>query len=210
MSCLVNSLVRMATHLPLKKRGLGACCILIASLAGAGCELRQRMWDQPKVEPLERSAFFADGRSARPLVEGTVARGMLREDELLHTGMDKGALSMRFPFPVTEEVMNRGRERFNIYCTPCHDRAGTGNGMIVQRGLKKPTSFHDMRLRVMPPGYFFFVMTKGFVEMKSYSYQVKPEDRWAIAAYIKALQLSQNATIQDVPDAERERILAEK
>lgn len=173
------------------------------ALAGSGCEIRKAMYDQPKYEPLQKSDFFADGRSSRPLIDGTVARGELRDDELLYTGKENGEEAKRFPFPITKEVLLRGQERYNIYCTPCHDYAGTGRGMVVQRGFKQPTSFHDQRLRDSAPGYYFTVITGGFGQMPSYADQVPVKDRWAIAAYIRALQLSQHATVDDVPESER-------
>lgn len=163
----------------------------------AGC--RADMQNQPYKRPLAESDFFADKRSARPLVEGTVARGFERADTYLYTGKIGKEVGNFMPFPVTAEVMKRGQQRFNIYCSPCHGEAGDGNGMIVQRGLKRPPSYHNERLRKAPIGYFFDVMTNGFGAMLDYSQQVKPEDRWAIAAYIRALQLSQGATQADVP-----------
>lgn len=177
-----------------------------ALLALAAC--RQDMHDQPKGEALEFSAFFADGRSARPLPEGTVARGRLDLDAHLHTGKIDGQPAESFPFEVTRERLARGAERFEIFCAPCHGSAGTGEGMIVQRGLKRPTSFHDPRLRAAPPGYFFDVITNGFGAMYDYSDRIVPEDRWAIVAYVRALQLSQNATLNDVPADERARLEA--
>lgn len=161
------------------------------------------MQDQPKYIPLRDSGFFGDNRSARPVVEGTVARGHLREDDLLYRGKVDGAPAAAFPFPVTAEILERGRERYDIYCSPCHGGAGYGDGMIVRRGFRKPTSFHIDRLREAPPGHFFDVITNGFGAMYSYASRVKPRDRWAIAAYIRALQLSQNARIDDVPASER-------
>lgn len=169
------------------------------------------MHDQPRYEPLEGSSFFADQRSARPLVEGTVPRGFLRTDEQLYTGKSGGQPVDTFPFPITKQVLERGRERYNIYCSVCHGRDGTGNGMIVQRGFTHPPSFHIDRLRQAPVGHFFNVMTNGIGAMYSYASRVRPEDRWAIAAYIRALQLSQNATLDDVPPQERQRLMeAEK
>ena len=129
-----------------------------------------------------------------------MARGHLNEDEHLHTGRVDGSFAESFPFEVTKETLKRGQERYEIFCATCHDRAGTGNGMIVKRGYKQPPSLHEDRLRDSAPGYFFHVMTQGFGIMPSYRYQLNPEDRWAVAAYIQALQLSQNATIDDVPD----------
>lgn len=176
---------------------------------GSGCDIRKRMYDQPRVEPLEKSAFFADGSSARPLVEGTVARGHLNEDDHLHSGRIDGAFAETFPFAITPDVLSRGQQRYNIYCSTCHDRAGTGLGMIVKRGYKQPPSFHIDRLRDSAPGYYYHVMTQGFGIMPSYRYQVSTEDRWAIAAYIQALQLSQNATLDDVPEEERASLKSE-
>jgi mono/diheme cytochrome c family protein len=161
------------------------------------------MRDQPRHEPFEASTFFADGRSARPPVENTVARGHLALDSLLYAGKEGGWPATTWPFPVTAEVLKRGQERYNIYCTPCHDRLGNGEGIIVQRGFRRPPSFHIERLRSAPPGYYFDVITHGFGAMYDYSAQVRPEDRWAIAAYIRALQLSQNAGLSDVPPDRR-------
>lgn len=179
---------------------------LAAMLAATATACRQDMHDAPKLEPLEKSVFFPDGRASRPLVANTIARGNLREDALLFTGRDGDAISDTFPFPVTEGVVARGRERFNIYCSPCHARTGEGNGMIVQRGYKQPPSFHDERMRVMPAGYYFQVMTSGFATMPSYAMQVSPEDRWAIAAYVKALQLSRNVSAADLSADERAKV----
>jgi hypothetical protein len=176
---------------------LKAAALLMLVLAAAGC--RQDMHDQPKVQPYEASDFFADGRGSRPPVEGAVARGQLHDDQLFHTGMDGDAFAARFPFPVTHEVLGRGRERYDIYCSPCHDRVGNGNGIVVQRGFKHPPSFHDPRLRESAPGYFFSVMTNGFGVMASYAAQVPAHDRWAIAAYLRALQLSQHAVLAEWP-----------
>ena len=174
--------------------GLGVALVL----GNASC--RQDMHDQPKYQPLEASSFFADGRASRPLVAGTVARGQLREDVLFHTGREAdGDFGEVFPFPVGREDLGRGRERYNIYCSPCHDRVGNGNGMIVQRGFKRPTSLHEQRLRDAPPGYLFQVMSEGFGVMQGYAAQVPPRDRWVIAAYIRALQLSQHAVLAEWP-----------
>jgi hypothetical protein len=164
------------------------------------------MHDQPRYEPLEPSTFFADGRSSRPLVEGTVARGSLRLDELLYTGKVDGELSETLPLPVTHELLERGRERYNIYCTPCHDHVGNGQGMIVQRGLRQPPSFHIERLRAAPIGHFFDVITNGYGAMANYAVEVATADRWAIAAYIRALQLSQHAEVAKLPEADRRHL----
>jgi mono/diheme cytochrome c family protein len=169
-----------------------------------GC--RQRMTDQPKYKPYAPSSFFADGRSARPLVADTVARGFLRTDEHFFKGNVNGKVADSLPLPLTRALLERGQERFNIYCTPCHDRVGNGQGMVVRRGYRRPPSYHIDRLRQAPLGHFFDVMTNGFGVMPSYAAQVPPRDRWAIAAYIRALQLSQHATLADVPAAIRQQL----
>ena len=175
---------------------LGAIVLSVAALAAC----RQDMHDQPKYIPLRPTTFFQDGRSARPIIEGTVARGHLNEDVAYYTGRDaSGKLVTEFPFPVTKEVLLRGQERFNVYCTPCHDQTGSGDGMVTQRGFRHPPSYHIDRLRQAPVGHFYDVITNGLGAMQDYASQVQPADRWAIAAYIRALQLSQGATINDVP-----------
>jgi mono/diheme cytochrome c family protein len=168
-----------------------------ALLALAGC--RSDMQNQPYYRPLEENTFYADKRSARPLVAGTVARGHLDADTYFYTGKIGGNDGDYMPFPVTAEVLERGQQRFNIYCSPCHGETGYGNGMVVQRGYKHPPSYHIDRLRRKPIGYFFDVMSNGFGVMPSYGEQVPPADRWAIASYIRALQLSQDASASDVP-----------
>lgn len=171
-----------------------ACLLLLA-----GCR-RLDMYDQPKHEPLEPSSFFEDGLSSRQPVEGTVARGELRADTAFYSGVNPGAgYVTESPLAVDQKLLERGQERFNIFCSPCHSRLGDGRGMIVQRGFKQPSSFHTDRLRSQPLGYFVDVITNGFGTMPSYAYQVPPNDRWAIAAYITALQLSQNAAARDLP-----------
>jgi mono/diheme cytochrome c family protein len=174
---------------------------IVLALAGTGC--RQDMHDAPRVDAYEATDAFPDGRGNRPVVEGTVARGHLNDDELLYTGKVNGQLADEFPFPVTKAVLERGHERFNIYCSPCHGQTGMGNGMIVSRGLRPPPSYHDEKLRTQPVGHFFDVMTNGFGAMQDYRAQVDVTDRWAIAAYIRALQLSQHATVEDVPADKR-------
>jgi hypothetical protein len=173
----------------------------LAVFVAGGC--RRDMQDQPRYEPYESSAFFKDGRASRHLVSGTVAHGQLHEDPALVTGKNKAGYVSALPMPLTREMLDRGHQRYDIYCSPCHDRAGTGGGMIVQRGYKAPPSLHDDRLRGMPLGYFFDVMTSGFGVMPGYAPQVSPDDRWAITAYIRALQLAQHATVADVPEGER-------
>jgi len=174
---------------------------LVATLALAGC--RQDMHDQPRFKPLARSDFYADMRSARPPVEGTVARGEWHEDSYFYSGKVGNQPGDAIPFPVSEEVLARGQERFNIYCSPCHSRLGDGNGMIVQRGFRPPPSFHTDRLRKAPLGYFYGVITNGFGAMPEYASQILPRDRWDIVAYIRALQLSQNATAADLPEGQK-------
>jgi len=178
----------------------GRAVLIAAACLSLAC--RQDMHDAPRYEPLEQSAFFADGRSSRGLLANTVARGQLREDEHLYTGKVGGRPATEFPMPVTNEAIVRGQERFNVFCAPCHGRTGEGNGMIVQRGFRQPPSFHEDRLINAPVGYFFDVMTNGFGAMQDYAAQVPVADRWAIAAYLRALQLSRRATPDDVP-AER-------
>ena len=178
--------------------------IVVIAIGAVGC--RQDMHDQPKYVPLRGSTFFNDARSARPLVEGTVARGHLNEDELMYTGKVKGEDATVFPMRVDAAVMARGQGRFNIYCSPCHGRTGQGDGMIVRRGYRHPPSLHQDRLRNAPVGHFFDVITNGFGAMPDYAAQIRTEDRWAIAAYIRALQLSEHATLADVPAADRSRI----
>ena len=181
-----------------------AAAVLLATLGLAAC--RQDMHDAPRYEPFETSRFFADGRASRPVIEGTVARGHLVDDEHLATGRIGGAFAPTFPAAVTAETLARGRERYDIYCSPCHDRTGSGNGMIVQRGFPRPRSFHEDRLRQIAPGYVFAAITDGFGVMPSYAAQVPVEDRWAIVAYIRALQLSQNASVHDLDEGERKRL----
>ena len=171
---------------------------------------QQQMADQPRYKPLQKSGFFGDDRSARPVVEGTVARGQLRADAHFYTGKSGGKLVDTFPFPITRAVLLRGQERFNIFCAPCHDRVGTGQGTVVRRGFRAPASYHVDRLRQAPVGHFFDVMTHGFGAMSDYAEQIPAEDRWAIAAYIRALQLSQHAALADVPEKERQRLLETK
>lgn len=177
---------------------------LLFALLLTGC--RQDMHDQPKYTPLEKSTFFADGRASRPYVEGTVPAGEFIDDSPLYTGKIGDAPATAFPFAIAEADMRRGQERYDIFCAPCHSRVGDGNGMIVQRGLRQPPTFHSDRLRTVPVGHLFEVMTFGFGAMPDYVGLVSPQDRWRIAAYIRALQLSQNATMDDVPAAQRNQI----
>lgn len=180
--------------------------LTVALVALAGC--RQDMQDQPKLMPDGASTFFADGRANRPRVPGTVVYGSFHEDPAYYEGKVDGRPVTEMPVPVTRQLLERGRERYDIYCSPCHDRTGDGNGMIVQRGFRRPPSFHIPRLREAPVGHFYDVITNGFGVMLNYSAQVPVEDRWAIVAYIRALQLAQNATENDVPADERAKLAA--
>lgn len=190
----------------------GGWLITVLALSAAGGACRQDMHDQPRYKPYARSDFFGDHRSAREPIAGTIARGQLKDDTYFETGKIGDKFGDVFPFPVVlgpsahdQKVLaiERGRERFEIYCTPCHGRSGQGNGMVVQRGYRRPPSFHIDRLRQAPVGYFFDVMTNGFGAMPDYAAQIPVRDRWAIVAYIRALQLSQNATLADVPVSAR-------
>lgn len=196
--------------------------LLTMAFAATGC--RQDMHDQPKYKFGRQSAFFADGRASRPLLEGTVARGQLRDDKLLYTGkteataappaMTTSSTSTQpatsfpgyasvFPFSIDEAALNRGEERYNIYCSVCHGLTGDGDGMVVLRGYRKPPSYHQDRLRQAPVGYLFDVITNGFGAMPDYAPQISVEDRWKIVAYIRALQVSQQGMpVADLsPDA---------
>jgi mono/diheme cytochrome c family protein len=188
---------------------LSACAVL---LLAAGC--RQDMQNEPKMIPQRGTSFFADHRSARPQVAGTVARGQGDEDSYFYTGVVQGPNGYKeeqnlMPFPVTMEVLRRGQERFNIYCTPCHSRVGNGLGEIVMRGYKPAANLHDQVRLSQPLSHYFYVMTHGYGAMPDYSAQLTPADRWAVAAYIRALQLSQAATTQDVPAGTQVRDLKE-
>lgn len=184
-----------------------ALALALLAVAAAGC--RQDMHDQPKYEAFEKSRFFADSTSARPLPAGTVARGTLREDEPYFTGFTADdRLVRRLPIAVDRHVLERGRATFDAFCAPCHDRAGTGQGMIVRRGFKQPPTYHQDRLRNEADGYFFDVVTNGFGQMPSYATQISVEDRWAVVAYVRALQLSQHAPLAELPADDRERALA--
>ena len=180
---------------------------LLAVLVLTGCDLRD-MYQEPKYEPLQPSAFFDDGRSARPLTPDTVARGQLRTNAVFFTGKSGTNFVTQLPVPVTKDLLLRGEERFDIFCAPCHDRVGTGHGMIVQRGFRPPQSFHIPRLREAPPGYFYDVISTGFGAMSDMASQISPEDRWAIVAYMRALQLSQHATLANLPADQRQKLEA--
>lgn len=176
-------------------RLLTSICYLLTAFLFVGC--RREMFRQPKENPLREDTFFSDQGGSRPLPPHTVARGQLNDDEALYNGAIGTNLVAEFPFPITREVLERGRERFEIYCSTCHGRTGEGNGMIVLRGFPAPPSYHIDRLRQAPVGHFYNVITRGYGVMYSYASRVEPRDRWAIAAYIRALQLSHNATLAD-------------
>jgi mono/diheme cytochrome c family protein len=197
----VTPLARLA-----RPRGASGALLSLAFVAvAAGAACRQDMHDQPKYKPFRQSELFEDQRSARPLVAGTVARGSLREDEVYFTGKQGKEFVAELPpgVKVTPELLARGQEQYQVFCTPCHGRTGRGDGMIVRRGFKAPPTYHSDRLRTMPIGYFYDVMTNGFGAMADYSAQVAPADRWAIAAYIRTLQYSQYAPATDVPADKR-------
>ncbi len=181
--------------------------LLLVLPALAGC--RHDMQNQNKMRPYRESTFYPDGASARPLPAHTVARGDLRADESFYSGISGGRPVAEIPFPVTREVLQRGEQRYDIFCSPCHGRLGDGRGMIVTRGYKQPPSFHAEQLRNAQVGWFFSVMTQGFGVMPSYAAQVPPADRWAIAAYIRVLQYSQNARLADLPEGARQQLAGE-
>lgn len=184
------------------RRSGALLCALSACVFLGACSLKQDMAVQPKNRPLTPSDFFADGRSERPLVENTVARGSIAEDEFA-VPKDSNA----FPLPINQALLDRGEERYKIFCSPCHGLQGDGNGMIAVRGMKHPPTFHQDRLRQVTNGYVYDVITNGFGAMLSYSAQIPPRDRWAIVAYLRALQLSRNAKLSDLPPDVREKVL---
>jgi mono/diheme cytochrome c family protein len=172
--------------------------------ATAGC--RQDMHDQPKYQPLEASSFFADGAASRPLPANTVARGQLKDDTLLYTGKIGDDPANEFPFKVDAAVMARGRVAYDAFCSHCHGLTGAGDGIVVQRGYSKPPVLYDERLKGLPAGHIFDVITSGFGAMPDHASQIKVTDRWAIVAYVRALQVSTSGTIDDVPAGERGRL----
>ena len=199
MMTFTNGRAKSGSFAALRMTSLLGCAVV--TLFVAGC--RQDMHNQPKVIPQRGSAMFADHRSARPAIENTVARGSLHDDSYFYTGVVMGANGYReeknaLPFPVTMTVLEKGQERFNVYCTPCHSRVGNGMGAIVQRGYKPAGNLNDQVRRAQPLSHYFYVMTHGYGAMPDYSAQLTPEERWSVAAYIRALQLSQNATQADV------------
>ena len=175
---------KSASFRPPRRWAWPALAVCVAALAG--CDLLD-MYDQPSYRPLDKNSFFPDGASARPLVAGTVARGHLREDEVFYTGKRGGQLAAALPIDLDRALLERGRERFTIYCSMCHGQTGYGDGMIVRRGFRRPPSFHTDRLRTAPVGHFFDVITNGLGAMPTYNLQVEPRDRWAIAAYVLSL-----------------------
>jgi hypothetical protein len=185
-----------------------ASLLAVAGMTLAGCA-RLDMQDQPKYKPQRPSEFFADGRSERQPVDGTIARGALDEDTAFYEGKDgDGEDITDFPIAINKAVIERGHQRFDVYCSPCHGRIGNGLGMIVRRGFKQPPSYHIDRLREAPVGHFYDVISNGYGGMLNYAAQVQPRDRWAIIAYIRALQYSENANINDLPAEARNRIPA--
>jgi mono/diheme cytochrome c family protein len=188
------------------RRSLASIAALVMLSAATGC--RQDMHDAPRYDPLEGSSALPGGASAQPLVEGTVARDHLAADELLETGKLNGQVADVFPFTITRADLDRGQERFNIYCAPCHGRRGDGDGMVVQRGYRQAASYHNDRLRQASAGYLYDVVANGFGAMPDYRAQITVEDRWRVVAYVRALQLSHHATTADVPAPEMNKLNA--
>ena len=180
----------------------------VVNLAAAAClsSCRRDMYDQPRIKPFGRNEFYADERAMRPTVAGTVARGQLEIDEILFKGTEGGKPADRFPFAVTADVMKRGEERFNIYCSICHGHDGSGKGMVVGHGYIQPASLHAERLRTAPVGHFYGVISNGFGAMADYADRIDPRDRWAIVAYVRALQISQYASVDDLPEDVRAKL----
>lgn len=164
------------------------------------------MHDQPRYRTYAGTSFFPDGRSARPTIDGTVARGKLKTDVRLHKGREGDAFTAQIPLPVTKAFIERGRARYNIYCTPCHGQLGDGEGMVVKRGFKHPPTYHQDRLRNQPVGYIYDVITNGYGSMISYASRIPVEDRWAIVSYVRTLQYSQNASPADLTDADKAKL----
>ena len=194
----------MLSHKPLAMRPKPLAVAALCLLSATGC--RQDMHNTPSAQPLRESHFVKGVSSARPLVEGTIARGTLQDDAAFFTGKSGAVLVDALPFPLTAEVLDRGQQRYNIYCAPCHGVSGNGDGMIVKRGYRQPPSYHVERMRTAPLGHYYDVMTNGFGAMPDYRAQVAPRDRWAIAAYVRALQLSQHAPAAEFPQEERDKL----
>lgn len=186
-----------------------ACALLVSSLSFAG-GCRRDMQDQPRYKPLAKSGFFADERSARPIPRGVIARDQLNDTDLVHTGLVNGQFTTQFPMSITKPILLRGQERYNIFCTPCHGFLGDGNGMVARRGFMQPSNLHSDRLRKAPPGYLFQVVSNGYGAMPAYRDQISPQDRWNILAYLRALELSRNATLADVPPEARPALGGQK
>jgi hypothetical protein len=192
------------------KRSLTVAAQILVTLAFVALTAcRQDMHDQPRYKPLAETDFFSDHRASRPMVEGTVARGHLHIDEARYTGKIAGQEIEQFPIPIAKEDIERGETRFNIYCTPCHGRIGDGNGMIVLRGFRQAASFYSDKLVHAPVGHYYDVITNGFGAMPSYASRIQPDDRWRLIAYIRALQLSESASINDVPADQRQGLTVE-
>jgi hypothetical protein len=199
---------QMAGTAQAASRGSGCAALLVACLAlwASACAPSgslQAMANQPRYDPLAPSNFFPNGMSAQPVISDTVAYGQPMTDTLLYVGTVGGQPAATFPFPVTQEVMLRGQTRFNVFCSPCHGAVGDGQGIVAQRGFCCPASFHTDRLRSAPAGLFFDVITNGFGRMPAYATEIPVRDRWAIIAYVRALQLSQHAALDDVPPDQR-------
>jgi mono/diheme cytochrome c family protein len=180
--------------------------IVIVALLSLGTACRQDMQDQPKYKPLGENRFFPDGRNSRPIPAGTIALDELNDNDAYHTGVSNGAFVDSIPAQVDAKLLERGRDRFDIFCSPCHGRLGDGNGMVAQRGVRAPADFHTDRLRSVPPGYIFQVITNGYGAMGDYGDQVPVDDRWAIIAYLRALQMSRDASVADVPADARSQL----
>jgi mono/diheme cytochrome c family protein len=189
-------------------RWTALCAALLCMLLVEGCRLDMHI--EPRYDWDSASSYFPDGRSERPMVPGTVARGHLRIDELLYTGKTNGQYANVFPFSITKKDLDRGQQRYDIYCTPCHGFTGNANGLVVQRGFPAPPDYHSPKIMAMPVGQFFSVMTNGFGAMYSFAYRISVKDRWRIAAYIRVLQLSQNVNVKQISPAERLRLLSDK
>jgi mono/diheme cytochrome c family protein len=191
----------------LRNKALVLTASVLLALLLSGC--RQDMHDQPRYKPLAGTDFFADHRSARPEIEGTVARGHLKIDEARYTGKINGEDIDQFPIPIAKADIERGQSRFNVYCTPCHGHVGDGNGMVVLRGYRQAASFYDDKNVKAPNGHYFDVITNGFGAMPSYASRIQTDDRWRLIAFIRALQLSESAKISDVPAEQRQGLVVE-
>jgi hypothetical protein len=186
-------------------------CLALVVLAAAAGGCRQDMQNQPKYTPLARSRYFPDGRAARPVPRGTVAVDEISNDPVLTTGRANGQFVTSIPLPVTQDLLERGQDRFNIYCAPCHGRTGDGEGMVARQGFKEPANLNGERVRNAPPGYIYQVIVNGYGAMADYSYQIQSvRDRWAVVAYVRALELSRRAPLDAVPEKDRAKLEAAK